>query len=67
MSLEPKEFIDAGDMVVVPLQFGGRARYTGIEVKFAVVHVVTIRDGKVARLDIHLNRAEALEAAGLRG
>jgi len=65
ISLEPQEFIDAGDRVVVPLQFGGEARYTGIEVKFAVVHVVTIRDGKVARLDIYMTRAEALEAAGL--
>jgi ketosteroid isomerase-like protein len=66
MSLEPQEFIDAGDRVVVPLQFGGRARYTGIEVNFAVVHVVTIRDRKLARLDIYMSRAEALEAAGLR-
>jgi ketosteroid isomerase-like protein len=65
MSLEPEEFIDAGDRVVVPLQFGGQARYTGIEVKFAVVHVVTIRDGKAARLDIYMTRDEALEAAGL--
>ena len=66
MSLEPEEFIDAGDKVVVPLRFGGRARYTGLEVKFAVIHVVTMRDGKMARLDIYLGRAEALEAAGLR-
>ena len=65
MSLEPEEFIDAGDRVVVPLQFGGQARFTGLEVKFAVVHVVMLRDGKLARLDIFMNRAEALEAAGL--
>ena len=65
MSLEPEEFIDAGDKVVVPLQFGGRARHTGLEVKFAVVHVVTVRDGKMARLDIYMSKAEALEAAGL--
>ena len=65
MSLEPEEFIDAGDKVVVPLRFGGRARYTGIEVKFAVVHVATLREGKLARLDIFMDRAEALEAAGL--
>jgi hypothetical protein len=37
-----------------------------LEVKFAVVHVVAIRDGKVARLDIHISKAKALEAAGLR-
>ena len=65
MSLEPEEFIDAGDSVVVPLQFGGQARFTGLEVKFAVVHVATIRDRKLARLDIYMSRAEALQAAGL--
>jgi ketosteroid isomerase-like protein len=65
MSLKPEDFIDAGNRVVVPLQFGGQARYTGIEVRFAVVHVVTIRGGKVARVDIHVSRGEALEAAGL--
>jgi ketosteroid isomerase-like protein len=66
MSLEPEEFIDAGDRVVVPLQFGGEARFTGLEVKFAVVHVATIRDRKLARLDIYMSRAEALQAAGLQ-
>jgi ketosteroid isomerase-like protein len=65
MALDLEEFIDAGDKVVIPLQFGGRARHTGIEVRFAVVHVVTVRDGKLARLDIYSSRAEALEAAGL--
>jgi ketosteroid isomerase-like protein len=65
MSIEPDEFIDVGDKVVVPLQWGGRARSTGIEVRFAVVHVVTIRDGKATRLDMYLSKAEALEAAWL--
>ena len=65
MSIAPQEFIDAGDKVMVPMQFGGRARHTGIEVRFAFVHVLTIRDGKVARLDVYVNKAQALEAAGL--
>jgi ketosteroid isomerase-like protein len=66
MSIEPQEFIDAGGKVVVPMEFGGRARHTGIEVKFAFVHVLTIQDGKVARLDVHVSKAKALEAAGLK-
>ncbi len=65
MSIEPQEFIDGGEKVVVPMEFGGRARHTGIEVKFAFVHVLTIRDGKVARLDVYVSKAEAFEAAGL--
>jgi ketosteroid isomerase-like protein len=65
MSLEPEDFIDAGDRVVVPLQFGGRARHTGLEVSFAVVHVATVRDEKLTRVDIYMTRKEALEAVGL--
>jgi|SRR5208283_3090630 len=32
--VEPLEYIDAGDRVVVPLRFGGRARHTGLDVEF---------------------------------
>jgi ketosteroid isomerase-like protein len=50
---------------VVPIRFGGRARYTGLEVAFEVVHVWTARDGKWTRLDMYVSKAEALEAVGL--
>lgn len=66
MKVEPAEFIDAGDRVVVPFRFGGRGRHTGIEVDFDVVHVWTVKDGKVARLDMYATKDEAFEAAGLR-
>jgi ketosteroid isomerase-like protein len=62
---EPKAFIDAGDKVVVPLRVGGRARYTGLQVHFDLVHVLTGRDGKCTRLEIYLTESEALEAVGL--
>ncbi len=65
LHVEPLEFIDAGERVVVPIRFGGKARYTGMDVTFAVVHIATLRGGKVARLDMFRDRAEALEAAGL--
>ena len=64
MFIEPFEFIDAGDRVVVPLRFGGRARHSGLEVDFRIVHVLTVEDGKIKRLDMFMNRAEALEAVG---
>jgi ketosteroid isomerase-like protein len=63
--VEPQEFIDAGDSVVVPVHFGGRAIHTGIEVSFDAVHTWTARGGKWIRLDLHRSKAEALEAAGL--
>jgi ketosteroid isomerase-like protein len=65
MSAETEEFIDAGDKVVVPVVFGGRTRTIGLEARFSVVHVLTIRDGKMARMDMYATRAEALEAVGL--
>jgi hypothetical protein len=46
----------------VPIRFGGKARYTGMDVAFAVVHVATVCTGKVTRLDIFWDRADALEA-----
>jgi ketosteroid isomerase-like protein len=63
--LEPLEFIDAGDKVVVPVRFGGRARHTGLEVTFDSVHIWTARGEKWARLELIRERAEALEAVGL--
>jgi uncharacterized protein len=65
MWVEPLEFIEAGDRVVVPVRFGGKARHTGIEVEFSVVHVFTVRNGKLARLDMHADKPKAFEAAGL--
>jgi ketosteroid isomerase-like protein len=67
MSVQPAEFVDAGDQVVVPVHFGGQARHTGIETTFFVIHVWTVHDHKVSRLDMYRTREEALKAVGLRG
>ncbi len=63
--VEPQEFIDAGESVVVPVHFGGRGIHSGIEISFDAVHTWTARGGKWIRLDLHQSKAEALEAAGL--
>jgi ketosteroid isomerase-like protein len=65
MWVEPTEFVDADSRVVVPLRFGGKARHSGIETAFAVVHVWTIGEGRVSGLDMYRDRAEALKAVGL--
>ena len=67
MRMKTEDFIDAGEKVVVPIEFGGVARHSGIEVTFAVVQVLTIRAGKVTALDIYMTKEQALEAAGLSG
>jgi ketosteroid isomerase-like protein len=65
MWIEPLEYIEAGDRMVVPYRFGGRARHTGIEVEFSFVHVFTQRRGKTVRVDVYRSMAEALKAVGL--
>jgi ketosteroid isomerase-like protein len=56
MWIEPIEFIDASDRLIVPYRFGGRATHTQLDVEFSFVHVFTIRDGKTTRLDVYLNK-----------
>lgn len=65
MWMRPDEFIDAGDRVVVPLRLGGRGRHTDIEIELSVIHVVTVRNGRAARIDVFDRMDRAFEAAGL--
>jgi ketosteroid isomerase-like protein len=61
-----EEIIDAGDQVVVVAHHQGRGRQSGVEVDTRFYELYTLREGKVARMDEYTERAEALEAAGLR-
>jgi ketosteroid isomerase-like protein len=44
----------------------GRLEGSAKEVKLAPAVVYTVRDGKIARFEPYADRAEALEAVGLR-
>lgn len=61
---EADEFIEAGDLVVVPLTTHMRGR-DGIEVSARATWVHTIRDGAIQRTVMYQEREEALEAVGL--
>jgi ketosteroid isomerase-like protein len=61
-----EEIIDAGDQVVVVAHHQGRGRESGVEVDTRFYEVYTLREGKVSRVDEYTERADALEAAGLR-
>jgi ketosteroid isomerase-like protein len=65
MWFEVDEFIDSGDLLVLPARFGGRARHTGIEVEFRVAHVISMDEGRARQIDMYQSKAEALEAVGL--
>ena len=65
--VEPEDFIDAGDTVVVPVRISGRGRGSGMEMDIRLAHLWVLRsDGKVARSQVYETTDEALEAAGLR-
>jgi ketosteroid isomerase-like protein len=63
--LEPEDFIDAGDSVVVLVHEYRRGRGSGVELESDTAIVFGLRDGRVVRIQGYMNRAEALEAAGL--
>ena len=66
LKVDPLELIDAGEDVVAVLQFGGRAKLSGVETDLTFAVVYTLRNGKVARGREYWTKEQALEAAGLR-
>ncbi len=65
LRIEPKEFIDRGDRVVVVSTMRGRGRGSGAETERTLVSLWTFRDAKVVRHDSFTDRAEALRAAAI--
>ena len=64
--VEPQEFIDVGEAVVVLVRVTGRGKASGAHMEMHVAHLWVFRNGKVIRGDVYRTREEALEAAGLR-
>ena len=62
--LEPHEFIEAGDLVVVPGTQHVKGR-DGIEVAARGAFVWTIRNGAIERMVMYQSRQDALEDLGL--
>ncbi len=54
-----------GNQVLAVVEAGMRGRATDIDVKAGIFIVVSVRNGLITRMDEYLERAEALEAAGL--
>lgn len=62
--VEPHEFIEAGEKVVVPWTFRAAGR-DGINLHARVVMAFTLGDGTIERICMFQLKAEALEAIGL--
>jgi ketosteroid isomerase-like protein len=67
LRVEPSEFIDAGDYVVVPVRLDGRGRASGAPFEKREVHVSRLRGGKVTEIREYREKDEALKVVGLAG
>jgi ketosteroid isomerase-like protein len=63
---EVEEVIDCGEQVVVLTRQRGRGSASGAGVELEYAQVVEFRDGKVVHVDVYLDRAQALQAVGVR-
>ncbi|MGH2922622.1 MAG: nuclear transport factor 2 family protein [Solirubrobacterales bacterium] len=59
-----EDFIESGDKVLVVLEVTGRSR-SDVEISQRAANVLTFRDGRVARVEIHLDLDAARRAAGV--
>jgi ketosteroid isomerase-like protein len=60
---EPQRFIDAGERVVVVVALHARVRQVDVEGEIA--QVVTVRDGRIVRLDGYEEPDDAFAAVGV--
>ena len=67
LSLEPQEFIDAGDQIVVSLHQRVRGKGSGVEVVGNIAHVWTMRGGAPFRLRIFGDKDSALRTLSAEG
>jgi ketosteroid isomerase-like protein len=66
LRVQAERFIEAGDAVVVFTRQTGKAKASGVSIDGEFADVMTLREGRVVRLDSYRDRAEALDAVGLR-
>jgi ketosteroid isomerase-like protein len=64
--LEPQEFIDAGENVVMLLHEYRRGKGSGVPLESDTATVFSVRDGRVVRIQGYMDPGAALEAVGLR-
>ena len=63
--IEAERLIDAGDRVVLFQREYQRGRSSGVELEIEAAVIFDLRDGRIVRVQGYMDRAAALEAAGL--
>jgi ketosteroid isomerase-like protein len=61
-----EELIDAGAEVVMPWRDGGVGKASGLRIEQEAATVYAVEGGRILHAHVYSDRAEALEAAGLR-
>jgi ketosteroid isomerase-like protein len=64
--IEPEEFFERGDQIVVFLLVRFRPTGSSAVVENRIGHLWTMREGKVTRLELFPRREDALDAVGLQ-
>ena len=62
---EVEQLLDHGDQVIAFIRQRGRGSASATPTDMEMTQICTLRAGKVLRLQVYLDREEALEAAGL--
>jgi ketosteroid isomerase-like protein len=65
LHIEPEEFIDAGEVVIMPSRFRGRQRSSGLGITDIATWVFSVRGGRIYQVREYRHKTEALEAVGL--
>jgi ketosteroid isomerase-like protein len=63
--IESREYLDAGDSVVVTFRQSGTGRESGVHIDRDFFAIYDLKKSKVVRYRMYDSRQEALEAAGL--
>jgi ketosteroid isomerase-like protein len=67
LELEPVEFIDRDEVVLVVLRLRVRGRSSGVAIDSETVHAWQFSEGRAVRMQIYADRRRALDALGLEG
>jgi ketosteroid isomerase-like protein len=63
---QTEDLIDVDDRVVVLVRWVGRGKASGAQGEISMAMVWTVREQAITRIEFFLDRAQALEAVGLR-
>jgi uncharacterized protein len=63
--IEMERLIDAGDRIVLFQREYQRGRSSGVELEIEAAVIFDLRDGRIVRIQGYMDRAAALEAAGM--